>query len=66
MSDEKTPFEICSKFGLPFGFNGPMHAFRMHVDLYSSKCLEPVLYRGTQGLMSEINKFACHCLPLLK
>jgi len=64
--DGKTPFEICSKFGLPFGFDGPMHAFGMNVDLYSSKHLEPVLYRETQGLMSEINKFAHHCLPLLK
>jgi len=61
-----TPFTICSKFGLPFGFDGPMHAFGMHVNLYSPNCSDLVHYRGTQGLLSEINKFAHHCLPLLK
>jgi len=24
--DKKTSSEVCAKFGLPYGFDGPMHA----------------------------------------
>jgi len=64
--DKKTPSEFGAKFGLPFGFDGPMHAFGMHVDFYSSKCSDPIHYKGTQQLQLEITEFAQLCIPLLK
>jgi len=64
--DKKTPSDLCAEIGLPFGFDGPMHAFGTHVDLYTSKCTEPIHYKGSQRLCLEITEFAQLCTPLLK
>jgi len=53
-------------FGLPHGFDGPMHLFGMHVDVFKPNCLYPVHYSGTEELRSEIMAFATLCLPQLK
>ena len=64
--DKPTSYSICSRFGLPLGFDGPMHALGMHVDLFNRNRLDPIHYCGTQGMVSEINDFAMSFLPLLK
>jgi len=64
--DKQTPSDFCVEIGLPFGFDGPMHAFGTHIDLYTSKRADPIHYKGTQQLLSEITEFAQYCLPLLK
>jgi len=64
--DKPTSSSKCSRFGLPLGFDGPMHALGMHVDLFNHNRLDPVHYGGTQGMVSEINDFAKSILPLLK
>jgi len=46
--DKMTPSDFCAEFGLPFGFDGPMHAFGTHIDLYTSKRSDPIHYKGTQ------------------
>jgi len=45
--DKMTPSDVCAKFGLPFRFDGPMHAFGMYIDLYTSKHSDPIHYKGT-------------------
>jgi len=35
--DKKTSSKLCAEFGLPNGFDGPMHAMGVHVDLYNGK-----------------------------
>ncbi len=35
--DKRTKKSLCSKFQLPFGFDGPMYPLGMHVDSYKSQ-----------------------------
>jgi len=64
--DKKTSINICSKFGLPRGFDGPMHPFGMHVDAYKPNCSKPVHYSRTEEFHDEITAFATLCLPQLQ
>jgi len=64
--DQKTSVNICSNFGLPHGFDGPMYPFGMHIDAYKPNCLEPVNYSSTEEFSAEITAFATLCLPQLK
>jgi len=43
-----------------------MHAFKTHIDLYTSKHSDPIHYKGAQQLLLEKTEFAQYCLPLLK
>jgi len=54
------------ELGLPYGLDGPMHAFKTHIDLYTSKHSDPIHYKGAQQLLLEKTEFAQYCLPLLK
>jgi len=64
--DKMTSSEICAKFGLPYGFDGPMHALGIHANSYNPKSCDLVHYGGTESMICEIEDFATHCIPLLK
>jgi len=64
--DKVTAYNVCCKVRLPYGFDGPMHSFGMHVDAYSQSRSDPVHYSGTKDLLLEISEFTCLCLPVLK
>ncbi len=64
--DKTTSINICSNFGLPHGFDGPMHPFGMHVDVFKPNCSDPVHYSHTEEFCAEITAFASLCLPQLQ
>ena len=64
--DKKTKKSVSMHFGLPYGFDGPMHPFGLHVDLYNATNSDPVHYANTKSMQTEISEFANACLPILK
>jgi len=64
--DKKISSKLCATFGLPEGFDGPIHAMGVHVDLYDGSKFDPVHYGGTETMIDEFTNFAMHCIPLLK
>ena len=61
VKDKTTLSDVCAKFGMPHGFDGPMHALGMHVDSYNPKHCDPVQYGGTQDMILEPAVFPNHC-----
>jgi len=61
-----TSYDICAKYNLSFGFDGPMYALRLHINSCNPRRQDPVLYGGTHKVLSEIKDFLNLCLPLLK
>ena len=64
--DKMTSSHVCANIGLPHGFDGPMHAFGLHVDTFDPIRSDPVHYGGTHGLIHELTEFAALCIPVLK
>jgi len=58
VQDKMTKESVCSEFQLPFGFNGPMYPFGMHVDSYNPKNMDPVHYINTIDMLAEISEFS--------
>jgi len=63
--DKMTSADICSEYGLPHKFDGPMHPFGMHVDTYNGRRCDPFHYKGTDDFRAEIKAFADVCLPIM-
>ena len=51
--DKKISSKLCATFGLPEGFDGPMHAMGVHVDLYDGSKCDPVHYGGTETMIDK-------------
>jgi len=60
--DKKTSENVCMEYGLPFGFDGPMHPLGMHAGRYISNSCDPVHYMHTLSFERELSAFASHCL----
>jgi len=64
--DKMTSKDVCKENGLPYGFDGPMYPFGIHVDTYDPKKCDPVHYGSTSSMTREISEFASACLPVIK
>jgi len=61
-----TARNVWKKFGLPHGFDGPMHPFGMHTDTYNGNHYHPVHYGGTLMVCILKSMKLPICLPILK
>ncbi len=55
--DKMTSCEICAKYNLPYGFDGPMFPLGLHIDSYNPRRQDPVHYGGTKKCCLRLQNF---------